>query len=180
MSDRGMAVLLGALGVLAAGWYLSWTASRLDRLHARIEGAWAALDAQLVRRASVALEIATSGLVDPASAVLLAGAAQDARDSEGELRELAESDLSKALRAALEEPEALEILRWEEAGVTLLAELAGACQRVSLARRFYNDAVRAARVVRAKRTVRLFRLAGHAALPQSFEMDDEPPLGLGR
>jgi hypothetical protein len=165
--------------VLILGWYLTWTASRLDRLHARVEGARAALDAQLVRRASLALELATSGLVDPASAVLLADAAQDARDSQGEARELAESNLSKALQAALE-PETVEQLRAQPVAAVLLDELGSASQRVTLARRFSNDAVRAARVVRGKRAVRWLRLAGHAPMPPTFEMEDTPPESLLR
>ena len=43
---------LFALLVLALfAWYLSFSASRIDRLHHRVEGARSALDAQLVRRA---------------------------------------------------------------------------------------------------------------------------------
>ncbi|GDY58054.1 hypothetical protein SVIO_086770 [Streptomyces violaceusniger] len=49
-----------------------------------------------------------------------------------------------------------------------------------MARRFHNDAVRAARALRRHRTVRWFRLAGHAPFPLAFEMDDEPPAALGR
>ena len=52
-----------------------------------------------------------------------------------------------------------------------------------MARRFHNDAVRAARAVRRHRKVRWFRLAGHAPFPLAFEMDDEPPTaadGTGR
>ena len=165
---------------VVSGWYLSWTASRLDRLHARVEGARASLDAQLVRRASVALELATSALLDPASAVLLAGAAHDAREATAEQRELAESDLSQALRAALEEPEAVEGVEADAHGRTLLEELSSACQRVELARRFSNDAVRAAQVVRRKRVVRWLRLAGHAEAPVTFEIDDELPAALTR
>ena len=48
-----------------------------------------------------------------------------------------------------------------------------------MARRFHNDAVRAARALRRHRTVRWFRLAGHAPFPLAFEMDDEPPVGPG-
>ena len=44
-----------------------------------------------------------------------------------------------------------------------------------MARRFHNDAVRAARALRRHRTVRWLRLAGHAPFPLAFEMDDEPP-----
>jgi hypothetical protein len=47
-----------------------------------------------------------------------------------------------------------------------------------MARRFHNDAVRAARALRTHRTVRLFRLAGHAPFPLAFEMDDAPPAAL--
>ena len=36
-----------ALVLLAVAWYLSYSASRLDRLHAKVEGAVSALDAQL-------------------------------------------------------------------------------------------------------------------------------------
>jgi hypothetical protein len=42
-----------------------------------------------------------------------------------------------------------------------------------IARRFYNDTVRDALVVRDKRVVRWLGLAGHAPHPAYFEMDDE-------
>ena len=71
-------VVLAIIGV-----YISWRAGRLDRLHARLEAARFALDAALVRRSSVALELASSGLLDPATSVLLAGAAHDARSARG-------------------------------------------------------------------------------------------------
>ena len=66
-------------GGAGLGVYISWRAGRLDRLHARLETARAALDAALVRRSSVALELASSGLLDPATSLLVAGAAHDAR-----------------------------------------------------------------------------------------------------
>src|SRR4029078_9192298 len=77
----------------------------------RVEGARATLDAQLVRRAEAAVELATSGLLDPASGLLVAGGASDALAA-GEAestpdgadpaqRETAESDLSHALDQAL-------------------------------------------------------------------------------
>jgi hypothetical protein len=47
-----VALLVAAVVLLAT--YLTWTASRLDRLAARVEAAWSALDAQLVRRAAAA------------------------------------------------------------------------------------------------------------------------------
>jgi hypothetical protein len=163
-----------------AGWYLSFSASRLDRMHARVEGARSALDAQLVRRASVSLQLATSGLVDPASGLLLAQAAHEAREAGEADREMAESDLTRALQAALGQPGLPGQLAADPAGRELAAELAAACQRVELARRFHNEAVRGTRVVRRKRAVRYLRLAGHAPWPPTFEMDDTPPGALLR
>ena len=56
-----MGTLLFVLAVVVViAWYLSWTATRLDRLHGRIETARATLDAQLLRRALAALDLATS------------------------------------------------------------------------------------------------------------------------
>ncbi|RKS77723.1 hypothetical protein CLV35_1421 [Motilibacter peucedani] len=170
-----LAALVVLAGVLA--WYLTYTAGRLDRLHGRVEGARAALDAQLVRRATVTLELAGSGLLDPASSVLLADAAHSARVAGDAERELAESNLSQTLRAALDD-DAVQALREEEGGDEVLADLAACAMRVRLARRFLNDAVRATGVVRAQRVVRWARLAGRAAAPAGFEMDDEPPPAL--
>ena len=168
-----------ALG-LVAGWYLFFSATRLDRFHGRVEGARSALDAQLVRRASVSLQLAVSGLLDPATSLLLADAAHGARDAEEADREVAESNLTRALHAALADPGLAEALDEDPAGHELFVELAAASQRVELARRFLNDAVRGARVVRRKRIVRYLRLAGHAPWPPTFEMDDTPPAGLVR
>lgn len=173
-------VLWFVLALLVAGVYLSWTAGRLDRLHARVDGARAALDAQLVRRSAVAMELATSGLLDPASALLIADAAHAAREAEGEDRPPAESDLSRALRAALDQPEQFEELSSSAEGRQMIAELEAAGRRVVMARRFHNDAVRAARALRAKRHVRYLRLAGHAPPPATFECDDAPPECLAR
>ena len=38
--------------VVILGWYISFSASRLDRLHHRVETSWATLDALLQQRAS--------------------------------------------------------------------------------------------------------------------------------
>jgi hypothetical protein len=159
-------------------WYLSFSAARLDRLHARVEGARNALDAQLVRRASVSLQLATSGLLDPATALLLADAAQEARESGPADREVDESNLTRALQAALADAEVSASLESDPLGRELLHELGASCQRVQLARRFANDAVRGTRVVRRKWIVRSLRLAGHADWPQTFEMDDSLPISL--
>ena len=166
------------VGLVAIGLYLSWTAGRLDRLHARIDAARAALDAQLLRRASVTQELATSGVLDPAASIVLYEAAHAARQAEEEQREVAESELSTALRAVFGEVAQVEAVREVPGGEEAAGELAQAVRRVPMARRFHNDSVRAARALRRHRAVRWFRLAGHAPFPLAFEMDDEPPVAL--
>ncbi len=182
-------VVIGLLVVLFLAWYLSFSAARLDRLHHRVEGTRATLDAQLVRRAEAAIELATSGLLDPASGLLVAGAAADALTA-GELeqpgdaakaadREIAESDLSQALDVALGE-DSVAVATLTGQGRQLLQRLQSVCNRVQLARRFHNQAVADAQRVRRKRVVRWARLAGRAELPQTFEMDDDPPAALAQ
>lgn len=168
-----------AIAVLAAvGVYLSWTAGRIDRLHYRIAGARAALDAQLYRRTAIALEIATSGMLDPATALLIADAARRARDAAPEDREVAESDFTKALLAVFDEPADVRAFSEPPDARELLDELGAVTRRVEMARRFHNDTVASTRALRSRRRVRWFRLAGHAAIPETFEMVDTPPKGL--
>lgn len=173
-------LILLAVAVLLTGVYLSWTAGRLDRLHARIDAARSTLDAQLLRRASIAQELATSGVLDPAASIVLYQAAHDARQAEEEQREVAESELSQALRAVFAERTQLDAVRAAPGGEETAAELAAAVRRVPMARRFHNDAVRAARALHRHRKVRWFRLAGRAPFPLAFEMDDEPPEELAK
>ena len=153
--------------------YLSWTAGRLDRLHARIDAAWAALDAQLVRRAAVAAELAGHLVVrtaDPALADRLVLAAHTAYAAEPQEREAAENALGKALRSVLCGPGAR--LVDDQSGRRLLADLDNAVAKVALARRFFNGAVRDTRAMRRHHLVRWFRLAGQAPWPAFFEIDD--------
>jgi len=167
-----------AIAIVLVAVYLSWTANRLDRLHTRRDGAWAALDAQLVRRASVSLDLAASRLLDPAASILLDDAAHTAREADPEGRDLAETNLTRVLRDVFADPKDTLILRERPGGPELLSELDSSCRRVQLSRHFYNDAVRVTWVLRRQRLVRWFRLAGHAPFPQTFEMDDEEPVGL--
>jgi hypothetical protein len=96
-------IVLAILALVLWSFYISWRASRLDRLHNRVEAARTALDLALVRRASAASDLATSGLVDPATSLLLADAVRRARLASPAERDLAESDLTRALRATLGE-----------------------------------------------------------------------------
>lgn len=161
--------------VVVAATYLTWLAGRLDRLHGRVEAARASLDAQLVRRAAAAGELAAyarrpggpagmdaEGLARAAAAALVAGTAD---------REAVENDLSRALRGALLALPTGAAFTSPDSD-RLMAELEAASTRVVLARRFYNDAVRDTRALRSRRVYRWLRLAGHAPLPAYFEIDD--------
>ncbi len=162
-------IVVAALAML--GVYISWRAGRLDRLHARLDAARFALDAALVRRSSVALELASSGLLDPATSVLLAGAAHDAR-SASDAREMPESDLTRALRAVFSQPDFRALLAGQQGAEELLTELESASHQVFLTRKFYNDAVAVTRVARRRWLAVVLRLAGTAPLPEFFEIDD--------
>jgi hypothetical protein len=130
--------------------------------------------------------------LDPATSLLLAGAASESLEASDEHhagREAVESNLTEVLQIALG-PEALAALRdgpdedhdpragedgvdGEGPGPAALRRIVEANHRVQLARRFHNDAVTDVRRVRRKRVVRWFRLAGHAEMPRTFEIDDE-------
>jgi hypothetical protein len=168
-------VALAVVVLVVLGLWLSWTANRLDRMHHRIEVARASLDAQLLHRSGAALELATSGGLDPARSLLLVDAAHQARAAPADDFESAESALSEALRAVLADGEEVCALRADTDLGPLLGELAGDCRKVELARRFHNDVVASARALRSRRRVRWLRLAGRAADLQTVDLDDVPP-----
>ena len=153
--------------ILISTWYLTFTATRLDRLHHRVETSWANLDVLLQKRAAVALEIAHSDIADPASSVLLTAAAYQARDADIQNRSQAESGLSGALGLLLEDSEHLETA----ADSALLTELSGLTDKVRVAIAIHTDAVARTQMVRRKFIVRLFRLAGTAPLPITYEFE---------
>ncbi|HBJ72781.1 MAG TPA: hypothetical protein DDY88_03510 [Actinobacteria bacterium] len=168
--------------VLVFAWYLSTTAGRLDRLHRRIETSTFALDAQLLRRSSVAIELSVAEVLDPASSELIAETAHDARqsiDADVMQRIAAESALSEVLMQALDDVDEVNLLREDPLAADLLDELSASIRRVELCRRFLNDAVLACGQIHEHRLVRWFRLAGHTPVPTTWEMDDRPPQGLG-
>ncbi len=166
-------LVLVILALVLWGFYVSWRASRLDRLHNRVEAAHTALDLALVRRSSAATELATSGLLDPATSLLLADAARRAKQAAPAERDLAESDLTRALRATLGEPGFREEIAANEGAKELLTEVEAAAHQVFIARKFYNDV--AGRTIDARRRplARVFRLSGTATPPKFFDMDDE-------
>lgn len=173
-------VTLLVVVLVGLAWYLSYSAARLDRLHARVEATSAALDAQLVRRAEATLELANAGHLDAASRLILAAAASESLGAaEGDPdREAIESDLTDALHLALPSHVVRGLRATDESVSDTLARVSSAGTRVQLARRFHNDAVVDVRRIRRKTLVRWFRLAGHAELPATIEFDDELPSSL--
>jgi hypothetical protein len=169
-------LVLGALTVL-----LSWTAGRHDRLHIRLTTAATSLDLQLADRVTCTMRIATSPVLDPASALVLLAAADEARGGHGrEGHEAAESRLSQALRAVLGDEELVEEL-WRLAAPEdrqALADLASACERVQFAASFRDELVTRTLQMRRRRLVAWLHLAGHAPWPTRFVLDDAPPEAL--
>lgn len=185
-----------ALIVLVAAALIVWLmlarANRIDLLHQKVSRTGATLDAQLLRRAGLSAELAASGWLDPAASLLLAEAADTAlsvaRDADLEAdraaaaggprepgratltdeREAVESDLTRVLRAVLEGDDD----DGPGAGDPLVGEVLQASHRVGLARRFHNDAVMQTRRIRLRPGARVFRLAGRARMPRTFEIDD--------
>ena len=148
-------------------WYLSYSATRLDRLHHRVETSWANLDGLLQRRAAVALEIAKSEIADPASSLLLTAAAHQARDAQMNARSQAESGLSGALGLLLSDGHLVQGSIEKE----LLRELSELTDKIRIAIALHVDAVNRTQMVRAKLVFRVFRLAGRAPLPVTYEFE---------
>lgn len=161
MTTLLVVVLITVLIVAALRLWL--TANRLDRLHVRTQAAWFALEGALSRRVVATRAVAAAGGLDQAQADELRRLADIADRADRAHRAYAENDLSRALSLLPPdvEPE-------------LAAELADAGERVVLARRFYNDAVRDTGALRAVWFTRVFGLAGRAALPEYFEIAEFP------
>ena len=148
-------------------WYLTFLARRLDRLHQRVDNTWANLDILLQKRAAVALEIAHSDIADPASSMLLTGAAYQARDAAIQNRSNAESGLSGALGLLLEDAQHLTTA----ADSQLLTELSALTDKIRVAIALHTDAVNRSQMLRSKFVVKSFRLAGSAPLPVTYEFE---------
>lgn len=188
-------VVLALAAVLALlGAYL--TAHRLDRLHIRTDLARAALVGALERRHTV-----TAAIVghldgrDPDAAARLAAALAAARSRPPDAvtgvdpapdpdRRSWASNTHPLLDDSPDAEGAENTLGMLLAGlgpatlpVDLAAELGDVGDRVSMARSFYNDAVRDTRKLREKAGVRALRLAGRAPMPDYVELVDHPPTG---
>lgn len=182
--------LLIASALLAA--YL--TAHRLDRLHIRTDLARASLVGALERRHTVAAAVVGELRgPDPETADRLAHALSLARThpphavvgvdpapEPDSRRWPAEEGPGHSRGAEAEHAEnTLAVLLSGVDGDALpgdlLAEVEDVTDRVSMARRFYNDAVRDTRSLRDQCMVRALRLSGRAPMPDYVELVDSPP-----
>lgn len=169
----GIAVVLVLL-------YLSNVAGRLDRLHKRVELSQLNMLRALERRRDLSEVVASSGLLDPASSLVIADAVGrvDGADPDDDVAfGVAESDLTVVLGAVFSDVGEVDEMVAEPGG-EVIGRLADACRRVEIGRRFYNDAVFATREMRRRRAVRWFRLQGTAMLPEPFEINDAFPAGF--
>ena len=184
MSTAGWLALVGFLVVVAAIW-IAFTASRLDRLHARLDAAQSALDAQLVRRVA-ALRHATELVSGGDTSAPPGSGPQISAEQRARIEALAQRALTASGpdRQDVENEVGHAVADIAVRGVPLTTaqrdELHESAVRVSIARRFYNDAVRDTRALRRRRMPRLFHLAGRRELPQFFDIDDTVPEELGR
>ena len=161
--------LLTLLAIAIIGWYLSFLASRLDRLHHRVETSWATLDSLLQQRAALAQQIVAESNLDPATAYLISTSAISARKANIIERSAAESVLSESLKLVQNSAQDNSL----ELPSELLVELSDITNKVKMAINIHLEAVNATRNVRSKIFIRLFRLAGKAPLPVRYEFEDD-------
>lgn len=156
-----MELLVGlVVVVLLVSAYVTWLAGRIDRLHARVAAAQSALDAQLVRRAAVAAQLAEDreDQMD-ARAGAVRAAAHAALHADPDQREAAENDLTRALEGLPLDPDD-----------PLVVELTAAGRRLGVARQVHNDAVRDTLGLRRRRLPRALRLGRRYPLPEYFDI----------
>lgn len=140
-------VIVVAVAAMVGLW-LSLTASRLDRLHIRTDAARLSLEGALQTRSAIVsvLRPELAGRISQTSAVALRATDMGAR-----------SDAENVLLRQLHQ-EDLVAPAFVEASV-----------KVDLSARFYNEAVGDTRDLRKRPSVRFFRLAGSAPLPEFYE-----------
>lgn len=152
----GMWWVLGVVAVVVVmSTYLTWTAARVDRLHARVAAAARSLDAHLLRRAAAAAVLAEERYAE------LYAAARIAIDAGPEEREAAENDLTRQLRT-------IPLSEGDRAAEAVIA----ASRRLVLARQVHTDLVRDALSARRRPVVRLLRMSSKHDRPRYFDVDD--------
>ncbi len=183
----GLALAIVAFAVLVS------IATRTDRLHNEVLRSRAMLEQLLHARATTALELASSGRLDPASSVILADIATRAVENPNALvpdgldpnweaepvigavetrdRALVESELSRVLRVILPQAKAMD----DPVVQDLVRRLEAVWYRATIARSLHNTRVVQSRELRTRTVVRVLHLAGRAPLPVTFDMDDALP-----
>ena len=164
-----MKIIAVFLVFLLFAWFLSFSASRLDRLHHRVETSWEHLDALLQRRAALALEISYQTDLDPATNLLLTQSAYISREEAIIDRNDAERSLSESLKFLRESARGGEV--W--IAIPLLDELSVLTEKITLAISIHLEAVSSVAKLRAKPIYRLFRLAGKAKLPKVYSFEED-------
>lgn len=162
-------IILAILAIVLCAWYLSFSASRLDRLHHRVETSWEHLDALLQRRAALALEISHLAELDPATQYLLTQSAYISREEAINERDDAEKSLAYSLSLLREAAGSGEL----EIPAPLLGELSSLTEKISIATQIHLEAVSSVEKMRAKFIYKFFRLAGRAKLPTRYSFEEE-------
>lgn len=184
-------VVVITLAVVSALLAAYLTAHRLDRLHIRTDLARTSLSGALERRHTVAMAIARDlAPRDSSGAARLTAAITAARTHRpgavAGTDPAPDPDRSRWHRSS-GDPDAehaentlgmvLSTVEVDALPMDLAAEFDDVTDRVAMARRFYNDAVRDTRGLREQVTVRALRLAGRAPMPDYVELVDPPPPG---
>jgi len=164
-----MKIIAVVLALLLFAWYLSFSASRLDRLHHRVETSWEHLDALLQRRAALALEISHQSDLDPATDLILMQSAYVSREEAIIDRNDAERSLSESLKFLRELARGGELA----ISVRLLDELTVLTEKITLAIAIHLEAVNSVSKLRSRALYRLFHLAGKAKLPPIYSFEED-------
>ena len=164
-----MTLVLFAFVIILFGWYLSFSASRLDRLHHRVETSWEHLDALLQRRAALALEISHQTDLDPATDLILTQSAYVSREEAISNRNDAERSLSQSLKFLRESADSGELSIF----LPLLSELTTLTEKITLAVAIHLEAVNSVAKLRSRPIYRLFHLAGKAKLPKIYSFEED-------
>lgn len=164
-----MTIVGVALAILLFAWYLSFSASRLDRLHHRVETSWEHLDALLQRRAALASEISHQTELDPATDFILLQSAYVSREEAIADRNDAERSLSESLKFLRESARSGEV----KISLRLMDELTELTEKITVAISIHLEAVNSVAKLRSKPIYRLFHLAGKAKLPRIYSFEED-------
>ncbi|MGH3544325.1 MAG: hypothetical protein ACRDPW_00085 [Mycobacteriales bacterium] len=162
-----------AITLLTVAWalYVTWLAARLRRLYTRCRAAEQALRLALTRRALVAGDtVAAHAACCGNGAVAVQLAASQALHAAADEREAAESDLTRALQAAIHTAVSDGQLSAERLR-RVFDDVLTQNRRVEMARALYNDAVRDTCALRRSWQLRALRLAAHRTRPGYFDID---------